>query len=727
MRRVKLLILSMSVPALLIAGPAASADVFEGISLVSEAPGVQQAEYGHDPAISGDGRYVTFDGSYGGVTGVWRRDLLSGAVEQVAGGDAELPSISENGRYISFTTTAALAPGDHNVGPDVYVRDMSLEASQPGAFTLASAVNGSEEGLRYAASSAPASYGALAAGRSALSADGRKVAFVTTAVSNLLAKLPSEPPETPAMQVAVRDLDAHTTQLVSVASPASAEPAAVSGVEGTRTFGAVYEEGEEPPRFKPIEAFTLPAATGASISADGSTVAWLAQDVGSQAPTLPAETLLPRYTEPLWRRIADGPLAPTRRVTGGSDPANPACSASGETALSGNASSSDPCQGPFSTFVESNPGTWTGGLGDALPRLSADGYTVAFLADAPLVALGSNFGRGENNSDLYVADMHEGLTRVQALRPLTELASGDNTNLATNAPIVDLGISADGSKVAFTTKRTVFPLGSPAYVSAPAAVPGMVELFDIDLADDTLTRVTHGFEGGASEHPHNPRPTGEDPYSQPADGALSPSYSSSGETLAFSSTAANLVFGDGNTPPLGHESKIFDGSDAFVVARELFGSTPTGSYVSSAPPGPAITPTWRLGVTAFSRRDGSVVLDVMTPAAGTLKASAKSGVILTSRRRGSHGRRAKVAIRAVATRAGHSSGAGLVTLTLQLAHGYTALASKHGGLSSTVSLLFASAGRPTLREAVDVTFLRRARTPAKRASTHGRSSRRGPR
>ena len=42
--------------------------------------------------------YVAFDGSVGGVTGVWRRDLATDAIEQVAGGDAELPSISEDGQ-----------------------------------------------------------------------------------------------------------------------------------------------------------------------------------------------------------------------------------------------------------------------------------------------------------------------------------------------------------------------------------------------------------------------------------------------------------------------------------------------------------------------------------------------------------------------------------------------------------------------------------------------------
>ena len=48
---------------------------------------------------------------------------------------------------------------------------------------------------------------------------------------------------------------------------------------------------------------------------------------------------------------------------------------------------------------------------------------MAFLASAQLVALGVNFGRsGETElDDLYISDMHEGLTRGQALRPLTQV------------------------------------------------------------------------------------------------------------------------------------------------------------------------------------------------------------------------------------------------------------------------------------------------------------------
>jgi hypothetical protein len=694
----------------------ASADVFGSISLASENT-LQQAEYARDPAISADGRFVAFDGSFGGVTGVWRRDLQSGTVEEVAGGDAELPSISADGRYVSFTTTEQLTAGDQNEGPDVYVRDMAsdsasacTEAAQPCPFTLASAVDGGGEALTYGASSEAGRYGSVAAGRTALSLDGRKVAFVTTAVSDLLGPRPPQEPSTPAMQVAVRDLDTDSTQLVSAAAPGSSEPRPVSSREAGKTIGAIYAPGQEPPRFEASEAYGgARGPFGASISGDGSTVAWLGVNVGQQAPTLAAENLPAVYAEQLWRRIADGPGALTERVSGGSDPLSPSCVAGGESKLAGTPSLGDPCQGPFATAPENgNSGTWRGGVGNVVPQLSTDGYTVAFLANAPLIAFGANFGRTENHSDVYVADMHPGLTRNQALRPLTEPASGQSADIATNAPIVDLAISADGKQVAFTTKRTVFPLGVPTYVSAPAAIPGMVELFAADLADETLTRVTTGFEDGASEHPHAPQPTGVDPYLNSGDGALSPSFAGNGDTLSFSSTADNLVYGDGNTPPLGHESRLFDGSDAFVVSRVLFESTAAQGYISAAPAPPAFTPAWRLDATASSHRDGSVLLRVLVPGAGSLRVAARGTVLrarVSSRRLGKA--RASLVTQTVARRSVAPKGPGLVSVALKLAPHYAALARRRGGLSASVGLVFTADAHPALREQLEVTFARK--------------------
>jgi hypothetical protein len=200
--------------------------------------------------------------------------------------------------------------------------------------------------------------------------------------------------------------------------------------------------------------------------------------------------------------------------------------------------------------------------------------------------------------------------------------------------------------------------------------------------------------------------------------------------MSFSSTASNLVYGDGNTPPLGHESKVFDGSDAFVVSRQLFASAATEGYVSSPPANPALVPAWRLDGTAFSRRDGTVLIEVEVPGAGTLRTGADAAVkVQLARPARTSGRskarrrpaRATVAIRTVASRAVAASGGGLVVLTLKLAGRYAALASKHGGLSATVNLIFTAPGQPTLRESLAATFLRTvraARRPRTSASRH---------
>jgi hypothetical protein len=752
----------------------ARADLFGPISLASESAS-QQADYAHDPAISSDGRFVVFDGSFGGVKGVWRRDLQTQAVEPVAVADpadeginapnAALPSISANGRYVSFTTTTALAAGDQNKAPDVYVRDMNVpvygcdahaplpgcdheilacELTPPtacgpppaGAFTLASAQNGSEVGLTYEPPSGSESqksyeekdvdYGSVAAGRSALSANGQEVVFVTTAISNL------DGAATPALQVVLRNLETKTTQLVSVAyEPATGKPAVnsegrqepVSGVEGGFTYGAVFSPAVQPPPFSAPRAYALSPVIGASISGDGSTVAWMGQDVAEQVKTLPDETLYPGYAEPLWRRVADGPEAPTLPVTGGPDPLSPACIASGELAPVQPPSLADPCQGPFKTEPPAF-GTSTQVEVDSVPQLSADGQTVAFLANAPLIADGGDFGQGvnERRSDLYVANMRAGLSRQAALLPLTEVASGDLNDPATTADVVDLGISPGGSQVAFTTQRTVFPLGSPAYVSAPAGVPGMVELFDVDLTDDTLTRVTQGYEGGPAEHPHPPTNPGLDPYKE-TDGALSPSFSENGAILAFSSTASNLVYGDGNTPP-GDGSTTFDGSDAFVVSREIFTGTPPLQYVSPPPVNPLVTPAWMLGVTAVSRPNGSVVLSIDAPGSGALHAGVQAAVLVrggahTAIAARAHAKRrraaALLATRTVATQNMLATGDGQEQLVLTLAPRYRALAGDRGGLSALATVTFTAPGQPILRRSVPVTFLRTTK-PARRAA-----------
>jgi hypothetical protein len=742
--------------AVLLCSAPAGADVFGPIALVS-AGRLQQAEYAHDPAISGNGKYVVFDGSVGGVTGIWRRETQpGGALVQVAGGDAVLPSISENGQYVSFTTNEGRALPEitdeqpdlreAHEPPNVYVRDMAIapaapcQPGEPCAFTLASAASGPRGALP-----APLTYeypvgesrsveeenfGSAAAGRSAISADGDKVAFVTTAESDLAG------PHTPKLQVAVRNLETNTTELVSVRydpatgapwiDPATGRPEPVAPEMEGAPIGAVYTPGGHPPFYGASQAYEETHEIGASISADGSTVAWMGQDVDEQVPTLAGERLRAEYSEPLWRRIADGPYAPTRAITGGADPLAPQCLASHEHALGEPATDADPCQGPFKTEAGSE-GIWSGSAGEAIPRLSADGLEVAFLATAPLLSLGADFGIEMigRNSDLYVADMHEGLTRNQALHPLTELANANEASIATNGPITAFGVSANGEQVAFTTERTAFPLGSPAYVSVPAVVPGLAELYDVDLSQDTLTRVTHGYtEGELSAQPVTLGREEEDLYqNEPiTDGALSPSFDESGELLAFSSAASNLVYGDGNTPAPGQANHGDDGSDAYVVNRVTFGSEPAAQFISSAPANPAVMPSWMLGVTALSSSNGSVRLYIQLPGAGRLSAQAFSAVkVPTMSREPRAARRARLTA-TVRTRTVASDGTGvqeaeggLTTLLLIPAARYSPLV-QAGGLSATAELTFTAPSHPVIHQSIAVTFLRSPKAGASRRS-----------
>jgi Tol biopolymer transport system component len=672
---------------------------------------------------------VTFDGSFGGVKGIWRRDLATDAVVQVVGGDAQLPSVSEDGRYVSFTTneggrlseiTNGLPDPPHatNEAPNVYVRDMSKSPTEAGAFLVASAPSGSESPLTYNTNGYPVEqFGSVASGRSAISADGRYVAFVTTAVSDLTdPQTPSEP-KTPAREVAIRDLLAKQTKLVSVEyDPATGkpkknasggdEPVATTNV-GTVTYGAVYGTTQFPAL---TEGQAL--SQGASISADGSTVAWLGQEVDRQAAVLSGELGSgpnpTEYSEPLWRRIAGGSQEPTRRITGGSDPAGPGCAASGESQPSRPPTLADPCQGPFEPLSQAGLFGIRPKGGDYLPRLSADGLTVAFLASAHYLAGGEEFTATGENGDLYVVNMRDGLTRVQALRRLTEVASGNQSEPGAVAPIEDLAVSPDGTEVAFSALRTVFPLGSPAYVSAPAAKPGIQELYSVDLANDTLTRVTRGFAGEQSQLPAGAQGvTTEGP-------AGSPAFSSDGNTLAFSSTAANLVYGDGN-----------NASDVFVVKRKSFAAEAGQQYISPPPQTLTPEPAWLLSATARSRRDGSLVLEVEAPGPGSLTVGAESAVRMGAARSASRGRRrahrargravtGTVVTRQVAGATRSVSAEGLVTLPITLAPAYSALAAERGGLSASVSVAFTAPGHKVLRQSIEATFLRTVH-PARRS------------
>lgn len=716
----------------------ARADVFGGATLLS-ADTLEQAEYAHDPAASEDGRYVVFDGSVGGVPGVWRRETRPGAtLEQVAGGNATMPSISADGQYVSFTTNqgaslASITDGEipvgtpHEEAPSVYVRDMSKSQDEEGAFTLVSAKNHSAQSLSYEfpgadpeqAETDSTTLGAVEGSPSAISADGNTVVFITTAQSDLAG------PGTPPLQVAVRRLSTQETELVSVRyEPATGKlaldeagdvepvPLNESGygavdVPETRSFSPRLGEDQLERGRKNA---TLP---GASISADGSTVTWLGQNLPAQARTLSEEApkLQFSYAEPLWRRIAAGSSEPSRRVTGGPDPEDPECAAAPEPKLPAGASTTDPCQGPFATQETGGLGTRNNALVgvEYTPRLSADGDDVAFIASAKLASERAFvIGAEEFNSDAYWVDMRAPDHKA-GLVQLTQFASSEKDVVSTNAEVTDIAISPDGRQVAFTTMRTVFPLADPAYVSLPAAVPGLGELFDADLANDTLTRVTEGYEGGAPQHPETSSPD-EDPYGSQLDGALRPSFADHGDAIVFSDTASNLVYGDGNSPPNEQQGHLADGADVFLVPRLSFDAEPTLQTISPAPPNPSPEEPWRITVSASSLSDGDVLVRVTVPAAGTLTVSASSRLSTKVRNR----------VRRVTRPVAHASRTAraqtTIVLRLEPAARYGKLPARTGGLPGTLTVSFTARGHSPLRRTLAVRFARKA---AKRKAKRG--------
>jgi WD40-like Beta Propeller Repeat len=130
------------------------------------------ALYVHDRDADGNG---VFD-EPGGFATV----LLSVAADGTHDFNAESPDLSDDGRFVAFSTTAALVADDTNGERDVYVRDR--DADGDGIFDEPDAV-----GIERVSVSSAGAQGDGESGRSEIriSGDGRVVAFLSYA-SNLV-------------------------------------------------------------------------------------------------------------------------------------------------------------------------------------------------------------------------------------------------------------------------------------------------------------------------------------------------------------------------------------------------------------------------------------------------------------------------------------------------------------------------------------------------------------
>jgi Tol biopolymer transport system component len=675
-----------------------------------------------DADISANGRYVVFetratnffenDGVPGGDPeppgicregGIFRYDRDTGELALVADGTevaanaggecepshvlvrgAENPSISADGQYVAFSSAQQLVPhvNEHNENVEVYRRDMnvplSADRADSGAYTLVSAQNGSEAPPVYEAHNPPLAGGDPGAEvwpNTAISANGEYVLF---RAAELASSLPEgSTATTPPDQLFVRDIATKTTTLIT--REKSGEPEAGGPAGG--------------------------AGGPASISADGSTVAWVGSKASSQTVFLPGEDLdetIPYY---LWQRWQEAG-ATTRRITGIADPEDPQCGP-GE-GIEQNPVRTGPCYGPL-TYPEDSVTAIT-----SPPSLSADGYTVAFLTGSGLRPLTPK----ADALDMFLTSMRPGVTRKAGTRELTLAVNGAEGD--GSAPITSLALSADGSHIVFVSQRNAFVLPEPDPLGSFSQSALRSELYVIDLSADTLERAVVGLEGAEPSGPTLANPT----------------LSEDGSTLAFVSEASNLVFGDANKA-----------ADAFTATLQAPGGTaalPAGVNAGSGGFSLTAVASPELGVSVRRAKDGGITLLVETPgpgklvaeARGTIPKSASSAKVSAS----AHARKAPA--RASKAKPKSTPGAkkktppavllasasatapseGTTTLTLHLSSKYVKDLQRARKLDANITIDFTPpAPAEALSDEVSATFL--ATSPVKKSSGKGKGKR----
>lgn len=203
--------------------------------LVSQATGGQRSNgFSGYPALSADGRLVAFAsrsdrlaaGDRNARNDVFVRDRAAGTTTRVSVGPAGaegdgssvFPLLSRDGRYVAFYSEAStLVPKDLNKRADAFVRDLAL-----GATVRASLASTGREALTGG--------GALP---TAISADGRLVAFISTA-RDLVPGTPG-----PFLNLFVRDMATGVTTLEALATggaPANKATYYPAGMSGDGRF-----------------------------------------------------------------------------------------------------------------------------------------------------------------------------------------------------------------------------------------------------------------------------------------------------------------------------------------------------------------------------------------------------------------------------------------------------------------------------------------------------------
>ncbi|HWJ62150.1 MAG TPA: DUF4214 domain-containing protein [Acidimicrobiales bacterium] len=361
-------------------------------------------------ALSNQGRFVAFDsiatnliaGDTNGKKDVFVRDTLAATTTRISvatdgtpgNGDSSQASISFNGRYVAFRSTATnLVPGDTNGQPDVFLRDTLKKT------TVRVSVAGNGAQLTGGESSKPT-----------VSGDGTEVLFLTAATNAVAGDANGKP------DAFIRNVNAGFTERISV-----------TGGEAPLTAGAVTASMSSNGRYVVFDSATTQIAGDTDASSDaflrdrvlGSTeVVSIAND--GSASNAPCQ--FPTVSD-------NGRYVAFQTQATGMSPA----SDSAETDVFVRDRTTAKTQ-----LASLTDGDQPGNQGGSVPQLSADGSRVAFGSGS------TNLVSGDTNatSDLFVRDLAAGTTTRTSVKTL----GGQLTGLSFSG-----AISPDGTATSFTT------------------------------------------------------------------------------------------------------------------------------------------------------------------------------------------------------------------------------------------------------------------------------------
>ncbi|HWJ83711.1 MAG TPA: PKD domain-containing protein [Nocardioides sp.] len=332
------------------------------------------------------------------------------ADDGAANGPSSQPAISGDGHFVAFTSSATnLVAGDTNSAPDVFVRDL---------FT------GGTTRVQGTAQPACAA-GPEVSGSPAVSADGRKVAFVSTA-DNL-----TRDDTDCTSDVFLADRDTGAITLVSTGPDAASEPA-ISGNGRFVSFTTTTGQGTRAWRWSaaggptPVGSVDAADRAGQTSLSDDGVVAYVSGETSHQGVSLPAgPKVLVEWPGGYWEWVSDG--------LGGATPSDPAVSGDGASVafVAGgqvHVAATETRYGTGGPGYDGTPAPVVGPANGAEPVITAGGHAVALSTTTPLT--------GDTDADPDVA-VYGVTTSDQVLHPRLDTLDG----IAMPAPLqyVDTG------------------------------------------------------------------------------------------------------------------------------------------------------------------------------------------------------------------------------------------------------------------------------------------------